>query len=116
VLVVDGLARRCASQEGNALAVCPLLGLAADERVALLARSLLTWQWLFDALAALDALRRPDGTWEAGGYWWKAAGTGRDAPRGHKAWNAEVVDWGRSGPNEMITLNALRVLRAVRSP
>ncbi len=24
----------------------------------------------------------------------------------------EVVDWGRSGPNEMVTLNALRVLRA----
>jgi hypothetical protein len=23
----------------------------------------------------------------------------------------EVVDWGRRGPNEMITLNALRVLR-----
>jgi hypothetical protein len=25
---------------------------------------------------------------------------------------AEVVDWGRSGPNEMLTLNALRVLKA----
>jgi len=24
----------------------------------------------------------------------------------------EVVDWGRDGPNEMITLNALRCLRA----
>jgi len=24
----------------------------------------------------------------------------------------EVVDWGRGGPNEMITLNALRVLKA----
>jgi hypothetical protein len=23
----------------------------------------------------------------------------------------EVVDWGRNGPNEMITLNALRVLK-----
>jgi len=23
-----------------------------------------------------------------------------------------VVDWGRSGPNEMLTLNALRVLSA----
>jgi hypothetical protein len=23
-----------------------------------------------------------------------------------------VVDWGRSGPNEMLTLNALRVLKA----
>lgn len=26
--------------------------------------------------------------------------------------NIEVVDWGRNGPNEMITLNALRVLKA----
>jgi hypothetical protein len=25
----------------------------------------------------------------------------------------EVVDWGRSGPNQMITLNALRALKAV---
>jgi len=24
----------------------------------------------------------------------------------------EVVDWGRSGPNQMITLNALRALKA----
>jgi hypothetical protein len=40
-----GLARRCASQEGNALAVCCRLGLAADERVQLLASSLIGWQW-----------------------------------------------------------------------
>jgi hypothetical protein len=26
--------------------------------------------------------------------------------------DTELVDWGRSGPNELITLNALRVLRA----
>ena len=26
--------------------------------------------------------------------------------------NVEIVDWGRSGPNEFITLNALRVLKA----
>ena len=47
-------------------------------------------------------LQRPDGRWQAGGYWWK--------PPGSKT-QAEVVDWGRRGPNEMITLNALRVLR-----
>ena len=29
-----------------------------------------------------------------------------------KAASTEVVDWGRSGPIDMITLNALRVLRA----
>jgi hypothetical protein len=47
---IDGLVRRCASQEGNALAVCCRLGLAEDPRVELLARSLIEWQW-------------PDGGW-----------------------------------------------------
>jgi hypothetical protein len=200
--VVDGLARRCASQEGNALAVCCRLGLAADPRVESLARSLVEWQWPdggwncdrrasgrrssfheslapawglheyhlatgadwaaaaadrtaelflrhrvfrslktgetideewlrfhypaywhYDVLQALvvlgrlgrlgdpradDALdlvlerRRRDGLWEPGGCWWRRPGS-----RMH----AEVVDWGRRGPNEHVTLNALRVLR-----
>jgi hypothetical protein len=203
VKVIDGLVRRCASQEGNALAVCARLGMAEDPRVERLARSLVEWQWpdggwncdpnasgrrssfheslapawglheyaratgaawaahaaqrtadlflehrLFrslgsgevinktwlalhyppywhydilqallvlgrlervdderasDGLDVLLELRRPDGRWEAGGYWWKPPGS---------ATQAEVVDWGRRGPNEMITLNALRVLRA----
>jgi hypothetical protein len=47
---IAGRVRRCASQEGNALAVCVRLGLAADPRVELLARSLIEWQW-------------PDGGW-----------------------------------------------------
>ena len=42
--------RRCASQEGNALAVCSRLGLAEDPRVVKLAESLVEWQW-------------PDGGW-----------------------------------------------------
>src|ERR671932_1723911 len=50
IKAIDGLVRRCASQEGNALAVCCRLGLAADPRVELLARSLVEWQW-------------PDGGW-----------------------------------------------------
>jgi len=50
VKMIDGLARRCASMEGNALAVCCRLGLAEDPRVELLARSLVEWQW-------------PDGGW-----------------------------------------------------
>jgi hypothetical protein len=204
VRVVDGLARRCASQEGNALAVCSRLGMAGDPRVGLLARSLVEWQWPdggwncdpkasgrrssfheslapawglheyaratgatwaaeaarrtadlflehrlfrsmqngavinkqwlvlhyppywhFDILQALLVLgrlgtldderaseplellvrlQRPDGRWEAGGFWWKPPGS---------TTQAEVVDWGRRGPNEMITLNALRVLRRV---
>jgi hypothetical protein len=50
VPVVDGRARRCGSQEGNALAVACRLGRAGDERVRLLATGLLEWQW-------------PDGGW-----------------------------------------------------
>jgi len=48
--VIDGLTRRCGSQEGNALAVCCRLGMADDPRVQLLASSLVEWQW-------------PDGGW-----------------------------------------------------
>jgi hypothetical protein len=213
VVRLNGLARRHASQEGNALAVCCRLGLADDERAAFLANSLISWQWpdggwncdvkasgrhssfheslapawglheyaratgdsraqaaadhaadlflshqlfrslrdgepinkewlkphyppywhydilqglhvlvrlghagdprLAEAVAVLEGLRSADGTWSAGGSWWKPLGAGRDGNRGLKAWNVEVVDWGQSGPNEMITLNALRVLRAV---
>jgi hypothetical protein len=47
---VSGRVRRCASQEGNALAVCSRLGLAGEPSVQLLARSLVEWQW-------------PDGGW-----------------------------------------------------
>jgi len=50
VQVIDGLARRCASQEGNALAVACRLGMTGDPRAELLARSLVDWQW-------------PDGGW-----------------------------------------------------
>jgi hypothetical protein len=203
VLTIRGLVRRHASQEGNALAVCSRLGMAADPRVQLLADSLIAWQWpdggwncdrhkeahrssfheslpatwglveyaqatqsspahvaarraaelflehrLFrslstgnaihrewlvlhyppywhydilqallvlsrmglasdprcaDALEVLEKRKRRDGFWQPGAYWWAASG---------KSGTSEVVDWGRSGPNEMITLNALRVLRA----
>ena len=50
VKVIDGLTRRCASQEGNALAVACRLGMAEDPRAELLAQSLVDWQW-------------PDGGW-----------------------------------------------------
>ena len=50
IKTINGLVRRCASQEGNALAVCSRLGLADNPRVALLAESLVEWQW-------------PDGGW-----------------------------------------------------
>ena len=204
VRTVAGLVRRCASQEGNALAVCSRLGLAEDARVELLAQSLVEWQWpdggwncdprasgrrssfheslapmwglheytcatgsrwareaaertaelflehrLFRSLRtgepirpewllphypaywhydapraltilarmglvrdprageALDLLaghEREDGTWTAARPWWR--------PPGSRGSNVEVVDWGRKGPNELVTLDALRVLRA----
>jgi hypothetical protein len=204
---IRGLARSHASVEGNALAACCRLGLAADPKVQQLAEWLITWQWpdggwncdpaatgrrssfheslaaawglheygqatgdtaardaasraaelflehrLFrsqatgqvinrawlapryppywhydilqallilsrmgkagdprasDALDELERRRRPDGRWQASGYWWKP-------PPSTTA--AETVDWGRSGPNEMITLNALRARRASRPP
>ncbi len=50
VKTINGLPRRCASQEGNALAVCSRLSMAEDPRVAQLAESLVKWQW-------------PDGGW-----------------------------------------------------
>lgn len=201
---INGLTRRCASQEGNALAVCSRLGLADDARVKFLAHSLLEWQWpdggwncdknprarhssfyeslaplwglveyhrasgdadardaarraaelflrhhlfrsdttgelidphwldlhyplywhydilqalvilsrlgpltdprLREALDILEAKRLPDGRWKPEGYYWSLSGT--------RASNVEVLDWGRGGLNEMITLNALRVLKA----
>lgn len=55
-----------------------------------------------EALDLLESKRATDGTWAAEGRYW------RRGPR--TAANTEVVDWGGSGPNEMITLNALRVL------
>jgi hypothetical protein len=204
VKVIDGLPRRCGSQEGNALAVASRLGFADDPRTELLARNLEKWQWpdggwncdkkasgksssfhescapmwgldeyaratgtewareaalrtadmflrkrLFrsprtgrvlkdaylvlhyppfwhfdilqgllvlsrlgvvddpragEALDELERKRLADGRWRAGGYWWSTPGSAGS--------NVEVVDWGRGGPSEMITLNALRVLRA----
>jgi hypothetical protein len=203
IRTIRGLVRRCASQEGNALAVCCRLGMAHDPRVRGIAADLIHWQWpdggwncdkrpgashssfneslapmwgltefwlstgdeaalggarrtaeLFlrhrifrshrsgeigdpawlrlrypsywhydvlqalvklaqlgllddpragDALDLIETKRRPDGTWSADGAYWR---------RGSSGTGIEVVNWGRSGPNEMLTLNALRVLVA----
>jgi hypothetical protein len=204
IKTIDGLVRRCASQEGNALAVCCRLGLASDPRVGQLARSLVEWQWpdggwncdprasgrrssfheslapawglheywlatgepwartaaesaaelflehrLFrslgtgevidnawlvphyppywrydvpqallilsrlgkvddqratEAVELLIGLQLEDGRWTSGSCWWRPPGSSRSP--------AEVADWGREGPNRMVTLNALRVLRS----
>jgi hypothetical protein len=74
----------------QALHLLARMGQARDERAA-------------DALDLLEQRRLPDGRWEAGGYWWRRPGS---------SGALEVVDWGRGAPNEMITLNALRVLRS----
>jgi hypothetical protein len=57
-----------------------------------------------EALDLIESKRDPDGTWHAEGRFWRRGPT--------NAANTEVVDWGSSGPSEMITLNALRVLVA----
>lgn len=58
------------------------------------------------AAAALDELQRrqrPDGRWIADGRWWNAPSS---------TTTPDIVNWGEPGePNEMITLNALRILR-----
>jgi hypothetical protein len=77
----------------QALLVLSRIGLTGDPRCG-------------DAHALLRRRRRPDGRWQPGGYWWKPPGTARGT--------VEVVDWGRSAPNEMITLNALRILQSAR--
>jgi hypothetical protein len=57
-----------------------------------------------EALDLIQSKRGHDGTWLADARFW------RRGPR--SAANTEVVDWGGVGPNEMITLNSLRVLVA----
>ncbi len=59
---------------------------------------------LQEALDVVESKRQPDSCWKAEGFYWVV--------RGKHTSNVEVVDWGRRGPNEMITLNALRVLKA----
>jgi hypothetical protein len=73
--------------------------------LALLARiGLVTDPRAGEALDLLERRRTKGGAWRPGGYWWK--------PPGRRGSNVEVVNWGRGGPNEMITLQTLRILRA----
>jgi hypothetical protein len=75
----------------QALHLLRRMGLVADPRAS-------------DAIDIVEERRRPDGRWAASGYWWMQPGSGKP--------NTEVADWGRGQPNPMLTLNALRVLKA----
>ncbi|MBI5869093.1 MAG: hypothetical protein HZB43_12545 [candidate division Zixibacteria bacterium] len=57
------------------------------------------------ALDVVEQKRRPDGRWNSGQRYWRLVREKSNKP-------VEVLDWGRSGPNKMVTLNALRVLKA----
>lgn len=57
-----------------------------------------------EALNMVAERRRGDGMWRADGRHWK--------PPGSRGSNVEIIDWGRRGPNEWVTLRALRVLKA----
>lgn len=73
-----------------ALAVLDRMGRLDDPRVE-------------EAVAWILRKRTPEGLWQADGHWWNAPGQST-AP--------EAVDWGRTGPDVMVTLTALRVLKA----
>jgi hypothetical protein len=59
-----------------------------------------------EALDIIESKRAEDGRWRAEGFYWFPI------EKGKKRGSRDVVDWGREGPNQMITLNALRVLKA----
>lgn len=75
---------------GHALLLLARMGHAGDPRAA-------------DALDLLESRRRRDGRWTAGGRWWKPPGSDR---------TPEAVGWGAGSGSAMITLNALRSLKA----
>lgn len=58
-----------------------------------------------EALNIISSKRTKEGLWRAEGFYWHPLGPRRSG-------SSDVVDWGRNGPNELITLNALRVLKA----
>ena len=83
----------------QALRILHLAGMIGDPRAR-------------EALDIVEKKRLSDGRWRPGGYYWSPKGRVRVTGKKRIVSNVEVVDWGRKGPNEMITLNALRVLKA----
>ena len=97
---------RCSATSGCAAPAAPT-GTTTSSGLLILGRmGRVTDSRAADALEVLESLRAPDGRWAARGYWWKL-GDGRA--------NSDVVDWGRRGPNELLTLNALRVFAAAEN-
>lgn len=68
-----------------------------------------------EALDLVESKRSKDGTWHAEGRYWRGGAVPGPTSGGRRKVdlaraNTDVVDWGADGPNEMITLNAFRVL------
>ena len=72
-----------------------------------------------EALELISRKRRKDGKWQPGAYYWRRPDSKAKARRSKDEYweppSSDVVDWGRNGPNEMITLNAARVLKDASS-
>jgi hypothetical protein len=62
-----------------------------------------------EALKILESKRRADGLWHVESCYWSLKRTSRPL---QPTSNLDIVNWGRRGPSKMITLNALRVLKA----
>src|SRR6266851_5157584 len=61
-----------------------------------------------DAIDLVRSKRGEDGRWSPEGYYWNLK---RKTRPKLAVTSVDTVNWGRSGPNEFITLNALRVLK-----
>jgi hypothetical protein len=65
-----------------------------------------------EALDIVEKKRDPNGLWHANDYYWNVRRKPLTKTKLLVSNTKEVVDWGRKGPNRMITLNALRTLKA----
>ena len=69
-----------------------------------------------EALDLITHKRRKDGKWQPGAYYWRRPSSTVEAKRSKDEYreppSSDVVNWGRNGPNEMITLNASKVLKS----
>jgi hypothetical protein len=65
-----------------------------------------------EALDIVESKRSTEGLWVTEGCFWNLRRKPPVPGKGPIVSNIDVVDWGRHGPNEMITLSALTVLKA----